>query len=1096
MKKLISLALALIMVLSTMACLPLGTLAVDAGAAPVQQTLYAENFDGLEDGTYTAADLAYWLDWTVERGDPSAVIATVTNGELKIDTSASSQDYVFAIAKTVRFMDNHTIQYDLTAASCADATNGKFYFAAIYTGSYNADTGETTAIIPKVTYEGYHNLTYVVGGVIDEGKHSSEGYTIGGAGYEQARPESIPFSGGYGAYTTKATWTNVISADQNQVDVYANGGRMNSTETSNTYDKYQVADLLGDTAYLRVQLGRVAIFDNISIVSGADVITHDSNVVYEQNFDDITYDPETETAQDLGAKIGWTNLTASMGKDPTATDDDGKEIEVPTTFSIVNGMLDILNPYGAASLAPQIFIPEMERAKDQIVIEYTQMYVYKLEQGLDEDGKQLPALDVLGEYDGGDQPITFTMYGRRSDFYVKWEHTQKGFNKFTFKNGDKHSFNGGGLQQVRPQNVPYSHVVSGYQYTDQGGSHYNIYNSLDRVKVIMDKTDGVEIYFNGALVWYLNASQLAAWVNTSNSNGPEHMLGHVLKMTIPAGCHVRLDDMKVTLDPEEVPELLITEVASSVNDKDEFEYVEVYNNASERVNIYDYVLVTQTITDSFKSDIKQQQEIDAANKKGSRVNIPGVLTMYPDAHTYKSPADAKTGISAYSVTLENPSYEDGWLEPGEVAMIWNTANAMHTDSYTAPKPNREEWSYTDADFRTEVGLDESIKVFKSYNDYNQTLTNTGRYFVGIGYRSAYQPGYMPMYQRGDETIVPTVSSYKNLVSYVYMLIDGAFDPNPPDVIDGNGKKVYGSSLAVGAQMTINEEKVFAYPIGSGWAYRSNYSDLLDPKTGGPCTLISAQFVYGLNNAGHEGLCIDGDNVETVADVTPGVVLDVQKRAMSFKVDSYKAETKYLGDEVDFTNYQDDGFKSLFMNVNGELRFENFTQTLTEDVTVVRVGMKLATESKGISYAGDKAVITWTTPISGSDLDSLLEYMDMGILRDVKLGVLISENADLSDATILVERSENWLDGLVESAAGVYALDAVCAFEAEAYDTEYTVAAYITVTLLNGQTVTVYADAATGSVMEMASALRDAGYVGADDATKTWIDSILPPVVTE
>ncbi len=1041
MKKLLSLALALIMVLSTMACLPFG--AVAAGTNHVPQTLYAEDFTTLTDGTYTADRLAYFLGWTLVRGDKDATIATVEDGVLTIDTTASAVDYVFEIAKSARFMDNHTVEYDMTmVTSFTSADALRLQFAAIYTGSYDAENETTTAIIPKVTFEGYHNIAYTKDGAINEEPLGSDQFLIGGDSHSQALPEWIPFSGGYGKLNTKTTWKNVVSADYNQVDVYANGGRVNSTKAEKTYAQYQVADFLGDTAFLRVQAKRVASFDNISIVTGADVIRNDGKTVYEQNFDNITFDPETETAADLAKKIGWINMAVSNGSDPTVlVDEDQKPIVIPTTYKIVDGMLDILNPHGAPAVVPEIYIPEMETAEDQVIIEYDQMYVYE---------------DILGEYDGGDQPITFTMYGRKSDFYLKWEHTQKGFNKFTFMNGSNHSLNKGSLVQIRPQNIAYSNCTASnsYVYTDQGGNHYNIYNSLDRVKIVVDKTDGVEIYFNGNLTWFLDAAQTQTFLDTSNSNGPEHMVGMLLQMSIPAGCHVKLDNMKVTVDPEEIPELLITEVATTVNGKDEFEYVEIYNNASERINVYEYVLVTQTIVDGIKSDVTQQAEIDAALAKNTPVYQPGVITMYPGAHTYQSVPDKKTGVSPYSITLENPAYEDGWLEPGEVAMIWNTANAMHSNSYTSPEANREEWSYTVDDFRTEVGLGEGVKVFKSYNDYNTTLENAGRYMVGIGRRSAYQPGYQAMYQRGDETIASVVSTYANTVSHVYMLIDGAFDP--------------WANIKVSGEMNKNEEGVNAYPKSNNYCYYSNYSDLLDPKTGGPCTLLSAQFVYGMDHSAM-GRCIDGDNVETVHDVTPGVVLDIQKRAFTFRVDDYDEETKYLGDTVDFSNYKEDGYKALFMVVNGTIIYENFTQVITENVTVERVGVKLLTEDGTV---GADATVSWTTAVDQADFDRLLWYVEKYVIKQIEVGTLIAKTADLSETFTLtlenvgddgkivkLSETENWF-GEVE-----YQYEGAIVVPIEESDEAYSAVGFVSITMLDGRTFTVYGNTASTSVSE-------------------------------
>ncbi|MBR2352898.1 MAG: hypothetical protein IKA76_00150 [Clostridia bacterium] len=811
------------------------------------------------------------------------------------------------------------------------------------------------------------------------------------------------------------------------------------------------------------------------------------NVVYEQNFDDVTFDPETETYQDLAAKIGWTNLQTSVGKDPTEVDEDEKPIVVPTTYSIVDGMLEILNPYGAGAVKPQIFIPEMERAKDRVVIEYDLMYLNE---------------DILGEYDGGDQPINFTMYGRRSDFYVQWEQTQKGFNKFTFANGKRtdnktlYGLSNGSLIQIRPQNVGYSDCIGSYKYQDQNQTHYNIYNSLDHVTVVLDKTDGVELYTNGSLTWFLTADQAEMFLATKdlygNAAGPEHIIGHVLKLSITAGCHARLDNIKVTLDPEEIPELLITEVAATVNDKDTFEYIEVYNNSTEKVNIYEYCLINQTIVNSYKGPKQKVTSLSPAY----------ISLMYPGSHTYKSKPDKK-GISAYSLTLENPGYDDGWLEPGEVAMIWNTADAMYNGTYDTPFENMEAWDYTVEDFREAVQIGESTKVFKCYNDQNRTLENGGRYMVGLGKRSVYQPGYSPELQSGDHTIAEIPNTYENIVSYVYMLIDGGFDPY--------------ENITVSCQTTKNEEGTSAYPKFGSYCFRNNYSDLLNPKTGGPYTLTTAQFAYGLNNTSPEGLCIDFDNVETRVDATPGEVYDIQKRAFQYKVDDFKTETKYLATKVHYGIYDDtDGMKTLFAIVNGELRTEDFSEVILKDTVVKRAGANLFTANgAALDFDGTNASIRWTTTVKQTDFEALVGYMNEGVITNIEVGTLVAKTADLSDGFALKlenaaedgkivkigAKTADWFLGAAEfvdaEQVKYHKMEASFNIGAEAYDTEYTAVGYISVTMKDGAVYTIYgsksAEDQSRSVIEIAEAIRADGYQNVDDAKKTWIDSILPAI---
>lgn len=1045
------------MLASAAVFLPLGVSAVEDAA--MAQTIYSEDFEG-KDGVYTASGVCDVLGWELLRGDANAQVATIADGVLTL--TASDRDLVYKIKSAFALVNGCTVQYDLTQLSY---TGGKTMFSTVYVGNYDVATGKTRAVVSKCNNEGYHHMS-LVDGDLNEKDHTAAAYLIPGTGHEQARGENILWGEGYSKPTSTTTWKHVYDTENNQVDTYASNVRVNSTVGNVAFENYNIADYMGKNAYLVVQAGRASAFDNIVITEGGEAITHDSNVVFEQNFDDITYDPETETPQQLAEKIGFQSLpvTDQPGTDPTEKNPDGTDMVIGTQYGIVDGTLDILSPYNAGVVEPRIYIPEMEKAKE-VVIEFDQQYVYK---------------DIPGEYDRGDQSVEFQMYGRRSDVRMWFRYTQKGFATM------KCYWDGGSatVGQIRPQTINYNNRVSGHKYTDWTDSHYNVYQSRDRSKIVMNVDGGVEWYINGALTMYFNDSQLESWKHHG-----EQIMGSILKYYIPAGCHVQYDKIKVTVDPDEEPELLITEAASTAFGNDAFEYVEVYNNASKAVNIYDYVLINQTIADS----MKHAQNTAPAN----------IVTMYPGAHTYKSVAtDKKSGDPLYSLTLTNPDYAGGWLQPGEVALIWNTADAMHSGTAQKPVANEKAWNYTVADFRKELAVSDSVKVFMAYNDYNTTLENSGRYLLALADRSIYQPKYQAAYTRGDEVLAEIVNSYDNFTSYVYMLLDGPFDP-------GDNRSDFGDN------MNNNDEGAAAYPTNSGHCYRPFMSDLLSEKTGGPEPLLAAQFQYANNNRGREGRCIDYANVETRFDVSPGVVSNRQKRTVAYQVDDYTKVEKYLGTTVhyevaDTGNAETrDGKKTLFSFNNGTISFGELTTNLCVDTKIDRVGAHIFTlNGAALTFDNNGPVMTWTTAIKRSDFEDILKYAGYGVIREIEVGTLIAKTADLANTALTVEnagvngvvtkvgaKTENWFNGANVFRNEYYLIKASQEIATEDYGTEYSAVGYITVTMLDGRTLTIYGgyseDAHARSATEIAAAVQAGNYEGYTNY-RDQIDAILPP----
>lgn len=160
-----------------------------------------------------------------------------------------------------------------------------------------------------------------------------------------------------------------------------------------------------------------------------------------------------------------------------------------------------------------------------------------------------------------------------------------------------------------------------------------------------------------------------------------------------------------------VPDLVITEVCPDNIGSDAYEYVEVTNTSGVAINIFDYTFLART--SSYQNAI--------GNEYFNRFNtiIPGnvgnILAADPGSYFYD---EAPT----------NPDYEGGWLQPGEVAVLWS----YYSDTYAIDA--------TFEDFYDFYGLDSSVKVFAMDSDNSsrsgrpnerQNLGNTDFYMYGI-----------------------------------------------------------------------------------------------------------------------------------------------------------------------------------------------------------------------------------------------------------------------------------------------------------------------------------------------------------------------------
>ncbi len=934
MKKLLAVVLTLAMLASMAIYLPLGVSAVEPGA-----TIMSENFDGIADGTYSWATLKDSLTgWSLLRGDEAAEIFTVSAGVLTIDASASAVDIVLQIAEDARLKENHTLTYDKTQISYEDSA-AKTSFSGIYTGT---DTGESTkAFIAKTNNEGYAHLA-LANGSINEGNHSSKGFVqTGSESLNQAHPSVVYYGGGYNKPTSTTTYTTIYDVTNNQVDMYVSGARTLSTAGNPKMASYNVAEYVGEGAYLRVQLGRKTSFDNISIVTGGTTVQDSlSGVVYEQDFTGITYDAETETAQDLADKIGFAMLTENASEGVKYGVTDGK-LDILFTAANPADTGGNLSGWSNSQIFGQLYVPGMRYAEETVTIEYDLTYI--------SNGAE-------GEIANGDSPLWFQIFGRHDGFSAAWGNTQKNWinTRVRISSSDVGTFS------QRPEWN--KHVSNGTSFAFVNGSYsHSVMNTTDHYKAVLSKTDGFELYINGVLSYRLNADQLESYLAGSGD------LFGACKINLRSvkGMHCTLDNIKVELDVVETPSLLITESgANGIQGNGTYEYLEVYNNSDTAVNIYDYAVYTANWSNGTIS--------------GATAALDNIILAYPGSHTYKSiKTDEETGASLYSVTHTNPAYAEGWIQPGEVVLLWNTTNAMHNGGYS--NPSDITWTSTVDGFRTENKVPEGVKVFMMYNDYNRAFNNSGQYMTGIIERSVFQPGYDPATASGDETLVQAKIDLTAFESYVYVTTKG----------DGLSKSNNNAERYLGQMVTM--------PFGS--------------------------YVYRFNNGGISGGSVEGLAVtNAAADQNPGVVNENQKRKIKIKVDG-QTVTMNLGETYDFS--VGEGFeKLLFAEIDGVLTGDaadlKIVATSAHEGMVINTTM-LALETAPKAYVrlnrNDNAGLRWINAIDG---DALAALMADERISDVEVGTLIAKTSELEDYSNellldYVTEEDGWDDLVVRKA---------------------------------------------------------------------------------
>ncbi len=930
MKKLLSVVLVLAMLASMMVYLPLGTAAVDP------TPIFAEDFSEVEDGTYTWLDLSSYLpSWTMIRGNEEAEYFTVAGGVLTIDASSSETDIVLEMCTDAALKENHTVKYTKTQISYDSAT--KTAFSGIYTGT---DTGEkTTAFIAKTNNEGYAHLA-LANGSINEGIHSSKGYIQSGAeALNQLNPDAVMYGGGYGKSTTATVYEVVYDVTGNQVDFYVSGARTLSTAGNPSMAAYKVADYVGEGAYLRVQKGRCSSFDDISILSGGTAVQDVmSGVVYEQDFNNIDYDPSTDSVQDLAEMIGFAGLLDDKPGSEAQINYDGVEYSITDA-----GQLDIFFPSTVAegggwsgwSVQRQfagLYLPGMRYAQDTVVVEYDLTYT--------------KTGDRTNEIACGDSPLWMQIYGRNNSYSVGWGNTQKNWINFRVYSKSK-VFD----TNMRPENM--GHMINRATYSFANDNYpVNNMEKTNHYKVIMSKTEGVLLYVNDVLTWRLTDAQLATW-----GTGLGDLFGACnIRLLGVRGMHCTLDNLKVELDPAKTtPKLLITEVGASglanvaSGDSGSYEYAEIYNNSDSAVNIYDYAVIAQ--------DWNQGRNTNVAT------SFTDLILAYPGAHTFKSQKKNESdGSSVYSITHTNPDYDGGWILPGEAVLLWNTTNAMHNGG--VGNESAVEWNKTVDNFRTANSVPADVKVFMMYNDYNRSFNNSGSYSIGIVERAAYQPDYDPVTNTGDETLVSVTTHLKDYESYVYMTAQANLQSSNKD--------------------------------GANYHASANY---IKRPVAATNNIPVASFRYE-NNANLGDVTMEGKLLKTgTANMNPGVVDDNQKRVINIVLNGTATE-KYLGDVLNLTEAE--GFEQLvYAEVNGVITQEaSLTMTSVYEgakINVKTIAFDTANKAYARLYESQTAGLRWITAIDAEALAALAEDER---ISNIEFGTLIAKGYDVEAGTTL------------------------------------------------------------------------------------------------
>ena len=478
--------------------------------------------------------------------------------------------------------------------------------------------------------------------------------------------------------------------------------------------------------------------------------------IFSENFDSLT--PGTYTAAALKELLGWKSVGSTPGAVYEITDEHKLRIynpfENPDNAGKMNGQFDL-------------YIGEFDGLNtERTVIEFDKVY-----------NEQLTCMTFYST-------LRVQKDGKN---FIEPTNIMQGFMWNRIRYGDKWVSL---VDQTRPENMPYQKFTTNYGSNEEftirhyapdnnpaGVANDNrcIFKSTDHYKVVIDPLNGVDYYINGTLI---SSSKKDSDWQTNYANA---CFGNTLVMRVMPGLDVTYDNIRVYHE-EKLPEALITELAPGGVVSYWDEYIEIYNNSTKPLNIYDYVILRDS------SMVSANGTFDASV----------VAKILPGTTTYTSSKNA-----ANTVTHTNPDYEDGWFAPGETVLLWNATNTMYHQA--AAKAGNGK---TLADFRTAMKLSDDQKAFVCYNEYNFSLNNGGGpYLYALGYADF---DYTAKYNNWDHL-------FGNFVCYVWHVNAAAtgfegetfpqnWNTSQPNttmkfVYPGNNSARHGVAMDVGAGTT-------------------------------------------------------------------------------------------------------------------------------------------------------------------------------------------------------------------------------------------------------------------------------------------------------
>ncbi len=549
-------------------------------------------------------------------------------------------------------------------------------------------------------------------------------------------------SGGTAAFYTAVAPTYLLfTSSQSGTELRINNKMYQWIASSVVTPQYDLANSVGGLTNIFAQDGPVEIFtfpydgnrEGLATYLVDDTVrTKDPSVAYEVDISELAA-PGTYTASQLAAMTGWGVPADSTGATYQITSDGKLRIQLP--FQTPGTDFDATTGRGTPSMNGEQFLRfsnGLSHFRDgRTVIEFEMTYNESVIARNFTAPIQISNTTASGQYwyeaavrvDGQiESRYRYNTDWQFLDSYVAA--TDVPYNRLTTDYSTNSSFQYPGY--VVSDNYQ-NFSGTGGVYTSNLTKHDNtIFGSTDRYKIVVDPYNGIDLYVNDVLV--SSTQTVDVWQDTIY----DAIIGTRVGLRLMPGVDITLGNIKIYRE-DAAPSLLITEVAPKGADGAGTwaSYFEVYNNSTSSVNIYDYAVL--------------------------RDSNPGVAAKWDSSFIWKILPGSTTWVatknSANTVTHTNPDYADGWLAPGESALLWVPYNSMRNVASTIAGNGK-----TVADFRSTLQLSDDQKVFVAYNNDNRNITaGSNGSLYGIGHAGF---DYLAAGQSGDDL-------FGNLVSYVY-----------------------------------------------------------------------------------------------------------------------------------------------------------------------------------------------------------------------------------------------------------------------------------------------------------------------------------------